>query len=489
MQVTRERQRTRRASSAAGRVRLRMEAPHATPGERTSMGDAARAEVPHELQGVWEPGSGRADPVELLERQSATRVPELVPIRYGRMVATPFTFYRGAAAVMAADLAVMAQSGLRAQLCGDAHLANFGGYAAPDRQMVFDINDFDETLPGPWEWDVKRLAASFAVAGRERGFSAGKRRTILLNGVGQYRRAMRQFAQLGNLAVWYARLDVGAIIQGWGGEASAKQVKGLHKTVSKAKSKDSLRALAKLTELVDGQPRIINDPPLLVPIKDLSLATKDPDRIADVVKATLDSYRGSLPGDRRHLLESYRVVDLAHKVVGVGSVGTRCFIALLIGRDQDDPLFLQVKEADASVLEPHVSASAYPNHGQRVVEGQRLMQAAGDIFLGWDRSPGLDGVAHDHYVRQLWDWKRAVDIESMTPSSMGIYGEICNWTLARAHARSGDRVAIAAYLGDTDSFDRAIADFAEAYADQNERDHAVLVDAVRTGRVKAQEGV
>jgi uncharacterized protein (DUF2252 family) len=453
--------------------------------ERAAAGKAARSEVRRSSHAAWEPPEGREDPVAILERQAASRVPELVPIRYGRMSVSPFAFFRGAAAVMSADLATTPVSGLRVQACGDAHLSNFGAFAAPDRRLVFDLNDFDESLPGPWEWDVKRLAASFAIAGRENGLKRKQRVAVVLTAAASYREAMRAFASQSNLEVWYARLDVEAVM----GEIEAedpKAVKQVRKGVDKARSKDSLRALEKLTHVVDGELRIRSEPPLLVPGEELVEEGQSRD-IGQVLAGVLDSYRDSLPADRQHLLDGYRMRHIARKVVGVGSVGTRAWVLLLTGGDDSDPLFLQAKEAEASVLEPHAGASRYKNHGRRVVEGQRLMQAASDIFLGWCPAVGLDGRDRDFYVRQLWDWKRSAEVETLTPRGLQVYARMCGWTLARAHARSGDRVALAAYLGAGDAFDTAIASFSEAYADQSERDHATLVAAIDAGRVESQE--
>jgi uncharacterized protein (DUF2252 family) len=459
---------------------------HPSLAEREAHGRAARADVRRSTQGAFEPAPDRPDPVDVLERQAATRVSELVPIRYGRMLVSPFTFYRGAAAIMAADLAASPNSGLRAQLCGDAHLSNFGGFGSPDRSLVFDINDFDETLPGPWEWDVKRLAASLAVGGRDRGFDDIERRELVLRTVGEYRAAMRRFAEMSNLDVWYARLDDAAVRSRW--VSDKRDAKRLKKVAQKATSKDRMRALSKLTRRVDGELRIISDPPLIVPFDEL-VPAEESDRIDKELRTLFRTYGRTLQGGTRELLERYRYVDVARKVVGVGSVGTRARIALLLGRDDEDPLFLQTKEAEASVLEPYAGKSRYANHGQRVVEGQWLMQAASDIFLGWIRTTGIDGKQRDHYVRQLWDWKASADVDVMAPDNMAGYGEMCGWTLARAHARSGDRVAIAAYLGSGDVFDNAMAGFAEAYADQNERDYAALASAVKAGRIAVETGV
>jgi uncharacterized protein (DUF2252 family) len=415
-------------------------------------------------------------------------VPELVPIRHGRMAASPFAFFRGAAYVLAADLGPTPRSGLDVQLCGDAHLSNFGGFASPERTMLFDVNDFDETLPGPFEWDIKRLAASLEIAAQANGCKASERTGIVKQATRSYRQTIRMFAGMTNLDVWYSRLDHAAVVNTWGQEAGAKFVKNLEQNVVKAQSKDRMKAMAKLTRRVGGELRIVSDPPLIVPIEELFSDT-DAQAIMDSVHAVMRSYRRTLPGDRRHLVESYRFAHLARKVVGVGSVGTRAWVALLLGRDDQDPLFVQVKEAEASVLEPFLGKSAFTNHGQRVVEGQHLMQAASDIFLGWERNAGVDGRPHDYYMRQLWDWKLSAVVETMTPQILGIYGQMCGWTLARAHARSGDRIAIASYLGSSERFDEAVARFARAYAEQNDLDHRALVEGIATGRMQAQSGV
>jgi uncharacterized protein (DUF2252 family) len=456
--------------------------------ERAARGKRARAETPRSGHAVWDPPLDRPDPIQILEQEASTRVPELVPIRHGRMLTSPFAFFRGSAGLMAADLATTPDSGIRAQLCGDAHLANFGAFAAPDRRLVFDLNDFDESLPGPWEWDVKRLGVSFAIAARERGLSRKQRQSILLTTVGEYRRAMREFAAARNLDVWYARLDAETVLGELNKVARRKQVKKVERSVEKAETKDSLKALARLTHRVDGELRIISDPPLLVPIEELAGEGEgmNRDELEAGVLELMRVYRRTLKADRRRLLDSYRYVHLAHKVVGVGSVGTRCWVVLLVGRDEADPLFLQCKEAGPSVLEPYAGSSRQKNHGARVVHGQWLMQAASDIFLGWLRATGIDGQQRDFYVRQLWDWKGSADINSMLPKGLEIYGRMCGWTLARAHARSGDSVAIGAYLGSGDVFDRAIADFSELYADQAEADHRALAEAVDAGRLAAQ---
>ena len=449
-----------------------------------SDGKAARAAVPRSSHGAWAPAPDRADPVDVLLRQERTRTPELLPIRHGRMLRSPFAFFRGAAAVMAADLAATPVTGIRAQLCGDAHLGNFGAYAAPDRSLVFDVNDFDETFPGPWEWDVKRLAASIAVCARDRGFGeqAGVRAAVRA-----YREAMRRFAEMRTVDVWYARLDVGEQFARWSAQLSPSRAKNLDKSLEKARRKDSLRAMAKLTVVVDGEPRIVSDPPLVVPIADL-LGDAMEALVREQLGALVRGYAQTLQNDRRHLLEGYELVDAAHKVVGVGSVGTKDWIALLLGRDAADPLFLQIKEAERSVLEPFAGGArgGSANQGRRVVEGQRLMQAASDVFLGWLRvASDADGRRRDYYVRQLWDAKASAPIGTMAEAELQVYCATCGWTLARAHARSGNRFAIAGYLGSGDAFEQALADFAGSYADQNERDHAALARAVAAGAVTA----
>jgi uncharacterized protein (DUF2252 family) len=404
------------------------------------------------------------------------------------MAASPFAFYRGAAAVMASDLASVPRSGLDAQLCGDAHLVNFGGFAAPDRDLLFDVNDFDETNPGPFEWDVKRLAASLEIAGRERNFSPGQRHDVVASGARAYRETIREFAGTPILQIWYARLDVAGIERRWGQEDGGKAARNLQRLAAKAESKDNLKAFDKLTCFEGGEIRFVSDPPLLVPVSEL-MSGVDAQRVEDAIAGSLHRYRQTLPVDRRHLFDRYRFVDLARKVVGVGSVGTRCWVALLLGQDQHDPLFLQVKEAEASVLEQWSTKSRFANHGQRVVEGQRLMQAASDIMLGWDRVEGADGVARDFYMRQLWDWKVSAPVETMTPDIMRTYAQICGWTLARAHARSGDATAIGAYLGSGDVFDAAMVSFADVYAEQNDLDHRALTEAIKSGRLDAAAGI
>src|SRR4051812_24965325 len=447
----------------------------------------ARSAAPRSSHADWQPADDLRDPVELLEEQGQKRVQELLPIRYGRMSASPFAFYRGAAYVMAFDLATTPQTGIRVQLCGDAHLSNFGGFASPDRDLVFDLNDFDETLPGPWEWDVKRLAASIEVAGRARGFKRKQRRRIVRGAMAEYREAMRRFAGMSVLDVWYSRIDASNLEAEFGSQFGRLQVKRFQKTVAKARAKDSSRAYNKLAVSMNGGAHITADPPLIMPVEDLM-----PDAEASEVEARLsaliEQYRESLPDDRRLLLDRYRYVHAARKVVGVGSVGTRAWVILMLGRHGDDPLFLQAKEAQRSVLAPFAGDSEYENQGRRVVEGQRLMQSASDIFLGWIHTTGIDGAPRDFYVRQLWDWKSSADIDTMEPDLMAAYGRMCGWTLARGHARSGDAAAIGAYLGGGSSFDKAMVRFADAYADQNERDHAALVNAIDSGRIEAERG-
>ena len=462
--------------------------PHRTVEERVARGKAARQEVPRASHADYQPGAHRVDPVILLEQQAATRVPELVPIRYGRMLVSPFTFYRGAALIMAADLAGTPRSGITTQVCGDAHLLNFGVFASPERRLVFDINDFDETFPGPWEWDVKRLAASFAIAGRDRGFSTKERSNVVLTLVGQYRTSVHEFAANTNLEVWYSHLDVETAVRELRTELAGAALKRAETNLAKSRTRDSLQAFDKLTHLVNGQRRIISDPPLIEPVDEV-VHGLERDQLLDQLRRLVRSYRRTLQSDRRHLLEEFRVADMARKVVGVGSVGTRAWIVLMLGRDDTDPLFLQAKEAQASVLEDFVGHTDRRSHGERVVHGQHLMQATSDIFLGWDRAEGFDGVERDFYVRQLRDWKGSANVETMTPQTLAVYGRLCGTTLARAHARSGDRIAIASYLGHGTAFDSAIAAFSEAYADQNERDYNALVQAEKDGRITVQRGL
>lgn len=459
---------------------------HLSPAERAARGRAARRVAPRGSLAVWDPPGDRADPVAVLEAQAASRLPELVPIRYGRMSASPFAFFRGAAAIMAADLAGTSTSSLRVQLCGDAHLANFGIGGTPERSLAFDINDFDETLPGPWEWDVKRLVASLAIAGRENGFGRAERRAVVLEAARRYRTSMAEFAAMGSLAVWYSRIKVEPELPRFSAAVDKGSAAQARRVVAKAWRRDAAQAVSRLTAIVDGHRRIVADPPLVVPVEDL---TPDAFDFHTWMRGAIDDYRTSLPDERRHLVDQFTYAHAARKVVGVGSVGTRAWIVLLLGRDDSDAWLLQAKEAQASVLEPYLGPSAYAEHGQRVVEGQRLMQAASDLTLGWMRVRGLDGVDRDFYVRQLRDWKGSWDPAQMNPSGMTAYGAVCAQTLARAHARSGDRVAIAGYLGSGRSADHALAEFAEAYADQNERDHAALVAAISAGRCRADTGV
>ena len=457
---------------------------HLSRADRVAKGKDARAVAPLESNAEFSPGPER-DPVGLLLGQAASRVPELVPVRHGRMLVSPFTFYRGAALPMAADLAGTPASGLRVQLCGDAHLSNFGAFASPERNLVFDVNDFDETLPGPFEWDVKRLAASLAVAGRDSGFPAKARRKIALAAAERYRTAMREFAEQTFLDVWYAHMDIEPAVAEFRSQFKAKRFKLAEKMLAKAHTSDSTKALDKLTAVVDGRRRIISDPPTIVPVEEI-FANVQADMIYKLIHTVLAKYRRTLQSDRRHLLEQFTLVQVARKVVGVGSVGTRAWVVLLDAGDGNEPLFLQAKEAQPSVLADYAGRSKYSNQGERVVAGQHLQQAQSDIFLGWTRVPNpLDGVDRDFYVRQLKDWKLSVPIELFLPEGMALYARLCGWTLARAHARSGDRIALAAYLGGSAKFDQAIADFAETYADQNERDYAALQAAVKEGKAQA----
>ena len=461
--------------------------------EWAARGRAARRDAPRSSHAGWRPAADRPDPVTLLEEQARSRVPELVPIRHGRMLASPSTFYRGAAFIMAADLAGTPASGFEVQLCGDAHLLNFGVFASPERQMLFDINDFDETHPGPWEWDVKRLAASFEIAGRDLGFSAADRRNVVTAGVAEYRGAIRRAGKMRAIDAWYARLTV-EDITAWidaevrAGRLGKKEAREAGADIAKARRRVHERAFRRLAGEVDGKVRILADPPLVVPLDDLVPSGTAREETEAWMRELVRTYRRTL-SQAHHPMEQYRYLDTARKVVGVGSVGTRAWIFLFEGRQRQAPLLLQAKEAQASVLEPFLGRSRYRNHGRRVVEGQRLMQAASDIFLGWLRLKGLEGGQRDYYVRQLHDWKGSVDVDTLRVPGATLYARLCGATLARAHARLGDRVAIAAYLGGGDSFDRAIADFSVAYADQNERDYEAFARAVKSGRLAAETGV
>ena len=456
-------------------------------GEDAQRGREARGIAPRAGHGDWAPARTRTDPVKTLHLQTESRLAELVPIRYGRMLATPFTFFRGAAAVMAADLADTPSSGLVVQACGDAHISNFGGFAAPDRRLVFGPNDFDETLPGPWEWDVKRMAASIEIAGRDIDLPARRRRPIVERAVREYREGMREFAQESFLDAWYERLDADELTARFGTKLDAGGHQLLTRTFQRGRRKTSARAVRKLTEVVDGKLRFVSVPPLLTPLHELYDA--GPNERRAYVLGLLEQYIDGLHADRQHLVRSYEIADMARKVVGIGSVGTRAWVILLVGRGGQDAVMLQAKEAQTSVLEPHLGISEYDTHGERVVRGQRMMQAATDIFLSWQRSPDLEGVERDFYVRQLWDWKASADLSRMTEHGLLTYTRACAWSLARSHARSGDRLAIAAYLGKGRSFDRAIARFSALYADQNELDHRRLRAAVRSGEIEAREGI
>ena len=450
--------------------------------ESAHTGRSLRDAVPRSSHAAWNPPAGRVSPVELLKRQAATRVPELVPIRHARMLVSPFSYFRGAALPMAADLAGTPSSGITVQLCGDAHLSNFGIFGSAERRLVFDVNDFDETAPGPWEWDVKRLAASLEIAGRDAGFSQKERTRTVLRSMRSYRETMREFAELPMLEVWYAHLDMDAILPRFQLLLDRRKTPAVWHAISKARAHDSMQAFEKLCVMVDGRPRIVSDPPLIVPFDNLYPPGADPSIEADWLHTTFTAYQATLNPARRRLVGQYTVEQLARKVVGVGSVGTRSYIALLLDQAHSTPLFLQIKQAEASVLEEFTAPSEYENHAQRVVMGQRLMQASSDIFLGWERV-SWESVRGDYYVRQLRDWKGSADVGTMTREGMELWARMCGWTLARAHARSGDRVAIAAYLGKRDTFDQALAAFAVAYAEQNELDYAAMQAAVARGEL------
>lgn len=448
--------------------------------ESSAFGKAKRTDTPRQAHASWVAAPDRPSPISLLKEQEQSRLPELIPLRYERMGVSPFTFFRGGALTMAADLANTPNTGLRVQACGDAHIANFGGFASPERRLVFDINDFDETLPGPWEWDVKRLATSVEICGRDRNFTARERRAAVLETVKSYREAMAEFAEMKNLEVWYAHLDVEEQLQHIAETVSKQEAKSVRKELVKAHSKTSASAVKKLTEVVDGKLQIISTPPLVVPLTEL-MPENERLELEASIKELLETYAKSLQRDRKHLIEQYAPIDIARKVVGVGSVGTRAWIMVLAGRDETDSLVLQIKEAQPSVLERFVGGSGFGHHGQRVVEGQRLMQASSDTMLGWARSKGIDGIERDFYVRQLWDWKTSPDLDKIDLESLMATAQMCGWTLARAHARSGNRVAIAAYLGASDIFDKAVADFACAYAEQNQTDYDEFKAALEAG--------
>ena len=496
---------------------------HPSADDRRAHGLDARAHTPPSSHAGWTPAPDRPDPIALLEEQNRTREPDLVPVRHGRMIVSPFTFYRGAAKIMAADLAGTPTAGLTVQLCGDAHLSNFGGFASPERRLLFDLNDFDETLPGPFEYDVKRMAASFTIAARNNGLTAGEGKSATAGSVRAYRQAMSGFAGMRTMDLWYAHLsedDLRAAIakiapqglrkkdvkrvkdsklstasKGWSTrptqqidtEVARRAARQGDKIMRKAHTRDSLQALSKLGEYVDGRYRIVSQPPVVIPARDLAAAYGlAAEELETVIHHQFREYRANLPHDRQRLLERFDIIDMARKVVGVGSVGTRAFIVLLQGRDPQDPLFLQIKEATRSVLEDHLPQSWYGNPGERVVQGQRLMQAASDIYLGWTKGVQADRY---YYWRQLRDMKASALVDTMTAAVLEFYAGLCGWTLARAHARSGDPIAITGYLGADDAFDRSITKFAQRYADQNELDHQALVTAIHAGRVPAVEGV
>lgn len=462
--------------------------PHLSLDERVARGRAARHEVPRSSHADLPSSPYRSDPVALLAQQGEGRVRELVPIRHGRMMESPFTFFRGSALIMASDLAGTPRSGIVTQVCGDAHLGNFGLFATPERRLVFGLNDFDETIPGPWEWDVKRLATSLVIASRFNGFSDAECTRTARATVAAYRASIRELARLGNLNVWYAGIEVADVLARLGTEGDRDLVRRAEARVAKSRRRDHLQAFEKLTTVIDGRVGFASDPPLVQPIAEL-WSDSDSVAIDDMLRSLIRRYRRSLASDLRHLLEEYRVVDLARKVVGVGSVGTRAWVILLVGRDERDPLILQAKEALPSVLEPFVGAGSHASNGERVVAGQRLMQPASDIFLGWEQVVDRHGRTVDYYVRQLRDWKGSVDVTTLAPRGMQMYGEVCARALALAHARSGDRVAIASYLGSGESFDRAVAEFASTYADRNERDHAAFVAAIEAGVIEATPGI
>jgi uncharacterized protein (DUF2252 family) len=471
---------------------------HPSSAERKARGKGARVKAPLSSHTGWQPAADRADPVALLEEQNRTREADLVPVRHGRMLVSPFTFYRGAAKIMAADLKATPRAGLVTQLCGDAHLSNFGVFASPERVLLFDLNDFDETLPGPFEYDVKRMSASFTIAARNNGFTKAEQRDVTLASVRAYREAMAEFAQMRTMDIWYAHRSEQDLMSALDSAESSEKDKAEKKVAKeaaktaregalKARTRDSLQALSKLAEYVEGNYRIVSQPPIVIPARELGASFgMSPDEVRHVVREQFRSYRATLQDDRRHLLERFQVIDVARKVVGVGSVGTRAFIVLLQGRDQQDPLFLQVKEASASVLEDHLPKSRYRQPGERVVQGQRMMQASSDIYLGWTKGAQANRFL---YWRQLRDMKGSAVVESMKPLILTLYARECGWTLARAHARSGDPMAMAAYLGKKDVFDRSITDFSERYADQNEKDYQAFADAISSGRLEAIEGV
>jgi uncharacterized protein (DUF2252 family) len=475
-----------RTPTVAPRPRRATEVPQRTRAEREASGRALRHEVPRSSHAALAPERDDRDPLRLLGSQDTTRVPGLVPLRYGRMAVSPFTFYRGAAMVMAADLVDTPRTGLTVQACGDAHLSNFGLFASPERRLVFDINDFDETLPGPWEWDVKRLATSLEVAGRENGYTRKERRAIVEGAVAAYRCGMRDLATKSSLEVWYTHISADELAERFGSEVPRSGRKLLSQTFTKARTRGNLGALKRFVGLQDGEQRLLADPPLVVPVRDLVEAGTDPGELTAQLRDMVAQYRETLEPERRVLLDRFHLVDMARKVVGVGSVGARCWMLLFLGDDETDPLFLQAKEAGPAVLEAYVGPSEYDNAGCRVVVGQRLMQTVSDIFLGWIRVSGFDGRTRDFYVRQLRDWKASAEVETLLPAGMKAYGELCGWTLARAHARSGDRIAIGAYLGSGPCFDVAIGEFARAYADRNAADHSALTRAIDAGRIVAE---
>jgi uncharacterized protein (DUF2252 family) len=438
--------------------------------QRMAYGKKLRDRVPRSLQAEWKPSPNRPDPIQLLKHADRGRLEALLPIRYARMKQSPFGFFRGSAALMAADLSTTPSTGLRVQACGDCHIANFGGFGSPERRLVFDINDFDETLPAPWEWDVKRLAASTVLAGRELGVGDKHCSSAARTMVRSYREHMREYAEMRALEVWYSHLDAEIFIDDARTAAARHRWSEIEKN---AVLQTAEHVFPKISAVKNGRLRILDRPPLVYHPPDIATIGKR-------VREMFDRYRRTLPEERRVVLQRYHVVDIARKVVGIGSVGTRCDVALLMA-GANDPLFLQFKQANESVLAPYAGKSRYSNQGERVVTGQRMLQSASDVFLGWAR--GDDGC--DYYFRQLRDMRMKIDVTRMPNDDWLEFVEICGWTLARAHARTGDPAKIAGYLGKGETFDRAIGAFAVAYADQTERDHALLVKAIRTGKLHA----
>jgi uncharacterized protein (DUF2252 family) len=450
-------------------IRAASQAQFRSRAERIQTGKSLRDKLPRSSHATWQPPANRRDPIEILEESNQDRITELIPIRYGRMLRSPFTFLRGSAALMAYDFSTTPKTGIQVQACGDCHVLNFGLFATPERNLVFDLNDFDETHPAPWEWDLKRLVVSFVIAGRDNNLSDEDSQAAAIECVRSYREHLREYSRISPLEVWYTRIDAETLIE-MAPDAKTKQRR--QQITEKARQRVIEHLFPKLVGQVGGRHRFVDQPPILFHSAEADMEER--------MREGLEDYRQSLSDERRVLLDRYRLEDFALKVVGIGSVGTRCFIALFFSED-NHPLILQVKEARRSVLEPYTDKSQYDNQGQRVVMGQRLMQSSSDIFLGWAR--GRRG--YDFYVRQLRDMKFSVPLEGFSAGQLNLYAEICGWTLARAHAKSGDAATISGYLGKGDQFDQAMGEFALAYADQTEKDYAALVEAVRTGRVEA----